>query len=103
MEINDAEIQRIIEGVTKGDKKALTPPDILSLLLTLGGWVYSAGVLSERVEVIAREQADRTEAVASIAVLQNEIQHIKETVDQIRAGQSEILTAIGIRSTRDRN
>lgn len=81
MSLTHEEVEQIAKETNKQEKKWLAPSLMLTFLLTVCGWGYSAGVLSTQVKVNTQELGDRAQKVNAIPEIQHDIEELKEDVD----------------------
>jgi hypothetical protein len=95
--MEDREIEEIAAKVSKSDKKAILPASLLSLLLAVSGWVYSAGVLRSDVNHNTKELDSRVKTITAVPVLSTKVEQNQKTLEthteqleQLKNGQTEI-------------
>lgn len=76
------EIEQIAESVSRRDKKLLAPGLLLTVCLTLGGWVYSAGVLSTSVANNTADIKEQKSKVDRVPVIANEVKHNTRLIEE---------------------
>ncbi len=69
---------------------------LLAVAMVVGGVVMLSdlGKAQTKIENIEAEQARQRVAVEQIPVIQNDIEHIKETLDDLKAQNTDVLEAI---------
>lgn len=77
---------RLLYGIVTG----------LTILFAAGGITLAVayGQLETRTETVERTQAANASVIRDAPVIANEIQHIKESIEEIEETQDEILKAI---------
>jgi hypothetical protein len=104
MSLTQEEVHSIARDVTKAEKKWLAPSLLLTFLITIAGWAYSAGVVSTQVSANSEELKARRDNINAVPELQHDVtevkrdlKHVEETVVDIKTEQAihkEILQRI---------
>lgn len=90
MTVSNEEIKSIASETIKAEKKTLWVPISATFLLTLAGWAYSAGSLSNQVGRNIDDISEIKREASKVPVLQNSIENIQKDITEVKKDQKEI-------------